>query len=159
MTKGSSLLRWRTPLLSFDLCLCSLSNVVAANAHPRFRDNCVGSGLRVFRPALKSVCSWELDESSKTLLSLCLFFSTIMFSTTKSRNETWKGYLEGLVSESLIYHPITAGVGSSAVTLVAIWSYKKYWKRIPNADAVSGRLISGRKWIKGVVTRCVGSAG
>ncbi|KAG8964468.1 putative endonuclease lcl3 [Tulasnella sp. 419] len=40
----------------------------------------------------------------------------------------------------------------SVLTLATLFSYKRFWKRIPNADAVPFNVLSKKRWIKGVVT-------
>lgn len=48
-----------------------------------------------------------------------------------------------------------SAVSATGLTLLSVVVYRKYIKRIRNADYVTSGMIQQRKWIKGVVTRCV----
>lgn len=46
-----------------------------------------------------------------------------------------------------------SAVSATGLTLLSVVVYRKYIKRIRNADYVTSGMIQERKWIKGVVTR------
>jgi hypothetical protein len=48
-----------------------------------------------------------------------------------------------------------SAVSATTLTLLSVVVYRKYIKRIRNADYVTSGMIQERKWIKGIVTRCV----
>jgi hypothetical protein len=52
-----------------------------------------------------------------------------------------------------------SAVSATGLTLLSVVVYRKYIKRIRNADYVTSGMIQERKWIKGVVTRCVNRIG
>lgn len=47
---------------------------------------------------------------------------------------------------------LAAACGSIA-TLGCLRAYRRYWRRIPNADAVPANVLAKRRWINGIVTR------
>ncbi|KAJ9122435.1 hypothetical protein QFC22_001860 [Naganishia vaughanmartiniae] len=49
-----------------------------------------------------------------------------------------------------------SAVSATGLTLLSVVVYRKYVRRIRNADYVTSGMIQERKWIKGVVTRWVG---
>lgn len=46
-----------------------------------------------------------------------------------------------------------SAVSATGLTLLSVVVYRKYIRRIRNADYVTSGMIQERKWIKGVVTR------
>jgi hypothetical protein len=46
-----------------------------------------------------------------------------------------------------------SAVSATGLTLLSVLVYRKYIRRIRNADYVTSGMIQERKWIKGVVTR------
>jgi hypothetical protein len=50
---------------------------------------------------------------------------------------------------------VLAGIGGGALMLGSVAAYKRYFRRIPNAEFVSAKDLQRKRWIKGVVTRCV----
>lgn len=52
-----------------------------------------------------------------------------------------------------------SAISATTLTLISVVVYRKYIKRIRNADYVTSGMIQERKWIKGIVTRCVESIG
>lgn len=46
-----------------------------------------------------------------------------------------------------------SAVSATGLTLLSVVIYRKYIRRIRNADYVTSRMVQERKWIKGVVTR------
>ncbi|WVQ73158.1 hypothetical protein IAR50_002722 [Cryptococcus sp. DSM 104548] len=47
---------------------------------------------------------------------------------------------------------IISALGASALTLGSIAAYRKYWRRIRNADSVTMGMIDRKTWVRGVVT-------
>ncbi|KAG8989998.1 putative endonuclease lcl3 [Tulasnella sp. JGI-2019a] len=64
---------------------------------------------------------------------------------TKAKLEAY-----GLTSQAA--HLSFVAACSSIATVSCIWTYRRYWKRIPNAESVPTKLIARRGWINGVVT-------
>lgn len=66
-------------------------------------------------------------------------------------SSVWSGNL----GENPVFIGIGSAVGASALTLLGAMGYRRYWKRIKNADYVTSELLRRRAWIKGIVTRFV----
>ena len=68
-----------------------------------------------------------------------------------------KSYLEVSLQRVKDIHPqaplVVVSVGSIIGTLGFGFAYKRYIRRIPNAQFVSANAIAKKRWIKGVVTR------
>jgi hypothetical protein len=47
---------------------------------------------------------------------------------------------------------IVSSVGTTGLVLGSLVFYRRYWRRIPNAEAVSGRTIQNKRFIRGIVT-------
>ncbi|KAL0255634.1 hypothetical protein I308_100439 [Cryptococcus tetragattii IND107] len=65
-----------------------------------------------------------------------------------SSSSVWSGNL----GENPVFIGIGSAVGASALTLLGVMGYRRYWKRIKNADYVTSELLRRRTWIKGIVT-------
>ncbi|KIR57240.1 mitochondrial protein [Cryptococcus gattii Ru294] len=63
-------------------------------------------------------------------------------------SSVWSGNL----GENPVFIGIGSAVGASALTLFGVMGYRRYWKRIKNADYVTSELLRRRAWIKGIVT-------
>ncbi|XAO21657.1 hypothetical protein I312_100412 [Cryptococcus bacillisporus CA1280] len=63
-------------------------------------------------------------------------------------SSVWSGNL----GENPVFIGIGSAVGASALTLLGVMGYRRYWKRIKNADYVTSELLRRRAWIKGIVT-------
>ncbi|KIR42771.1 hypothetical protein I307_01121 [Cryptococcus deuterogattii 99/473] len=59
----------------------------------------------------------------------------------------------GNFGENPVFIGIGSAVGASALTLLGVMGYRRYWRRIKNADYVTSELLRRRAWIKGIVTR------
>lgn len=51
-----------------------------------------------------------------------------------------------------------SAAGATALTLSLSIGYKRYWRRIRNADSVTTSMLDSRRWVRGVVTS-VGDGG
>ncbi|KGB74862.2 hypothetical protein CNBG_0700 [Cryptococcus deuterogattii R265] len=58
----------------------------------------------------------------------------------------------GNFGENPVFIGIGSAVGASALTLLGVMGYRRYWRRIKNADYVTSELLRRRAWIKGIVT-------
>ncbi|KAG8887887.1 putative endonuclease lcl3 [Tulasnella sp. 332] len=67
-------------------------------------------------------------------------------------DEETKATLESYGPTSPAAQGALAAVCGSIATLGFLWTYRRYWKRIPNAEAVPASLIARRGWVKGIVT-------
>ncbi|KAH8079679.1 hypothetical protein HD553DRAFT_277018 [Filobasidium floriforme] len=47
---------------------------------------------------------------------------------------------------------IVSSVGTTGLVLGSLVFYRRYWRRIPNAEAVPGRTIQNKRFIRGIVT-------
>ncbi|KIY35607.1 mitochondrial protein [Cryptococcus gattii E566] len=63
-------------------------------------------------------------------------------------SSVWSGNL----GENPVFISIGSAAGASALTLLGVMGYRRYWKRIKNADYVTSELLRRRAWIKGIVT-------
>jgi len=81
------------------------------------------------------------------------------FSSTGSRPRPGKdkSWLDVSVQRVKDIHPqaplVVVSVGSIVGTLGFGFAYKRYIRRIPNAQFISANAIIKRRWIKGVVSR------
>ncbi|KAE8538747.1 hypothetical protein D1P53_005110 [Cryptococcus gattii VGV] len=64
-------------------------------------------------------------------------------------SSVWSGNL----GENPVFIGIGSAVGASALTLLGVMGYRRYWRRIKNADYVTSELLSRRAWIKGIRRR------
>jgi hypothetical protein len=47
---------------------------------------------------------------------------------------------------------VVSSVGTTGLVLGSLLFYRRYWRRIPNAEAVPGRTIEDKRFIRGIVT-------
>lgn len=66
-------------------------------------------------------------------------------------SSAWSGNL----GEDPVFIGIVSAVGASAFTLLGVMGYRRYWRRIKNADYVTSELLRRKTWVKGIVTRFV----
>ncbi|UOH80910.1 hypothetical protein LQV05_003571 [Cryptococcus neoformans] len=74
--------------------------------------------------------------------------------SSESGSSAWSGNL----GEDPVFIGIVSAVGASAFTLLGVMGYRRYWKRIKNADYVTSELLRRKAWVKGIVTS-VGDGG
>lgn len=48
---------------------------------------------------------------------------------------------------------LVSATAAAAVTLVGVGVYRRYFRRLRNADSVTGNILEKSPWITGVVTR------
>lgn len=81
--------------------------------------------------------------------SVTSLFSSSSSSSTETKVRTW--------TSSITNDPILVGVISAVVatglTVGGIQGYRRYWRRIRNADYVTSGMLDRKKWVKGIVTR------
>ncbi|OWZ78372.1 mitochondrial protein [Cryptococcus neoformans Tu401-1] len=68
--------------------------------------------------------------------------------SSESGSSAWSGNL----GEDPVFIGIVSAVGASAFTLLGVMGYRRYWKRIKNADYVTSELLRRKAWVKGIVT-------
>jgi len=86
-----------------------------------------------------------------------------LVSSTASwpRRRDKKSWLDASLQRVKDIHPhaplVVVSVGSIVGTLGLGFAYRRYIRRIPDAQSVSANAIANKRWIKGVVTRYLGS--
>lgn len=61
------------------------------------------------------------------------------------------------ISRDPVMVGVISAVGATALTLGGLTGYRRYWRRIRNSDYVTSGMLDRKRWVKGVVTRCVPS--
>ena len=78
-----------------------------------------------------------------------LFSSSSSSSSAKDTARTW--------TSSITKDPILVGVlsavAATGLTVGGLAGYRRYWRRIRNADYVTSGMLDRKKWVKGIVTR------
>ena len=48
---------------------------------------------------------------------------------------------------------VLSAVAATGLTVGGLAGYRRYWRRIRNADYVTSGMLDRKKWVKGIVTR------
>ena len=82
------------------------------------------------------------------------FFSSITPWPRQKNNKSWLDVSLQRVKDIHPHAPlVVVSVGSIVGTLGLGFAYRRYIRRIPDAQSVSANAIANKRWIKGVVTR------
>ena len=81
--------------------------------------------------------------------SVTSLFSSSSSSSTEKTVRTWTS---SITSDPILVGVISA-VAATGLTFGGIQGYRRYWRRIRNADYVTSGMLSRKKWVKGIVTR------
>lgn len=74
--------------------------------------------------------------------------TTSVYSTDPSLFVRLEEYL--LASPTSV--AVLSSVGTTGLVLGSLYAYRRYWRRIPNAEGVPGRTIQNKRFIRGIVT-------
>lgn len=88
-----------------------------------------------------------------------LFSSAPGPSSSSSSNSTTNQLSKwtSSISRDPVMVGVISAVGATALTLGGLTGYRRYWRRIRNSDYVTSGMLDRKRWVKGVVTRCVPS--
>lgn len=50
---------------------------------------------------------------------------------------------------------VASALLACGTTVIVFQGYRKYWRRIRSVDHVLPRMLQGKTWVRGTVTRCV----
>ncbi|WRT67742.1 uncharacterized protein IL334_004714 [Kwoniella shivajii] len=98
---------------------------------------------------------------SSPLENLSSFFSSSKSTSTSPSHSTSPSTSHSSLSLSTIRgwipkDPVIVGIisaaGATALTLGSIAGYRRYWRRIRNANSVTTGMLERKTWIRGVVT-------
>jgi hypothetical protein len=84
---------------------------------------------------------------------------TSLFSASHLETKSSGSSSSSISNSDLLSSPasiaVISSLGTTALVLGGISGYRRYWKRFTTAENVPGKIIQGKKWIKGVVTSYV----
>jgi hypothetical protein len=78
-----------------------------------------------------------------------LFSSSSGASSSKGVPQTW---VSSITSDPILVGVLSA-VAATGLTVGGLAGYRRYWRRIRNADYVTSGILDRKKWVRGKVTR------
>ncbi|WVF69214.1 hypothetical protein IAT40_003990 [Kwoniella sp. CBS 6097] len=99
---------------------------------------------------------YNVASPLETLTSLFPSLSSSASSSTPSSSSSKTRSATQSISEWIPKDPVVVGiisaVGATCITLGSIAGYRRYWRRIRNANSVTSGMLERKTWVRGVVT-------
>ncbi|WWC70799.1 uncharacterized protein I206_104751 [Kwoniella pini CBS 10737] len=92
---------------------------------------------------------------SSPLENITSFFSSspsTSSSSSKSRSTSTSQSIKEWIPKDPVVVGIISAAGATCITLGSITGYRRYWRRIRNANSVTTGMLDRKTWIRGVVT-------
>lgn len=83
--------------------------------------------------------------------SVTSLFSSSSSSTSSAVKEA-RTWTSSITNDPVLVGVISA-VAAAGLTVGGLTGYRRYWRRIRNADYVTSGMLERKKWVKGIVTR------
>lgn len=106
---------------------------------------------------IKSIIPSFKTPSTSSTTSFWTSFSSLFSSSDPSRSSNAYGLPFTLPDDPLVVGALSAMAGMG-LAAGGIAGYRRYWRRIRNANDVTGKMIDQKRWVRGVVTS-VGDGG